>query len=817
MPIELDFMRMGFVHNMVRIRLTVILIVLFSAFLSFAQTDCTKKVTGRVLDKETSEPLAFATVRVIDSDKGALTDDKGNFILTNICENEFDFEVRFLGYKTVVHHHDFNNRDHVDNDHIVYLAQDENQLESVVVEGEEIIGDLQSMAVVKIDRSQLATQTTQSLASVISDIQGVTFNSTGSNVQLPVIHGLYGNRILIINNGVKHGFQNWGSDHAPEIDIASANNISVLKGAAGVRYGPEALGGVVLVEGNPLTLSKKMYGNVASGYETNGRGYNVNANLGAGYERFSFHVGGSYFKIGDRNSPDYSLTNTGKEERSANVGFRYHLPKWDFKVYYSYIDQDLGLLRSSIAESGDRFSLSIAAAEPLFIRDFSYTINEPNQLTTHHLGKLEVDWHSSIGKFSLLLSQQINSRKEFDVRRNSERPIIDLDLNTTDTKLEWYHPSFGQLEGTFGIQYFAQNNDNNPGTNTTALIPNYNTHRFSAYAIESIKKGKSTYELGLRLDHEYNSARGRELNQDIFRNEFSFTNFTASLGMVRDISDKWQFRTNVGSAWRTPNMAEFYSFGQHGFNVQYGLWRYYTNPEGELRTDRVLTEEDGVTKPEKGYKWINELTFKNNENRFTVTAYSHFIDNFIFDRPIAIIGFFWGPMPVFIYDQADAFFAGTDITYSRVLSKNLKGTIGTSYLWSRNIEKNETLINQPPININTELSWKTPFFLGLTFSKLTLQASYTFRQFQAPRTIAPDQIINREVEINSESEIFDFKDAPDGYFLGHIRWEWKQGKFGGQVEARNVLNTSYRDYLNQMRYFADEIGRNINIQINYSF
>jgi len=106
---------------------------------------------------------------------------------------------------------------------------------------------------------------TQTLASVISEVEGVSFASVGSNVQLPVIHGLYGNRVLILNNGLKHGFQNWGTDHAPEIDIASANRVTIVKGAAGVRYGPEALGGAIIVEADPLTLRNPFRVRVGSG------------------------------------------------------------------------------------------------------------------------------------------------------------------------------------------------------------------------------------------------------------------------------------------------------------------------------------------------------------------------------------------------------------------------------------------------------------------------------------------------------------------------------------------------------------------------
>ncbi len=777
-----------------------------------SQSPCTYKIQGTILDAETKQPIPFVTVRIKDTELGTVADENGKFLLDKLCKKEYTLLCSSIGYKPVAHHHDSYHEKPV-----IYMAPASSDLEGVVVEGETITGDVKSLSANRIDKAELAAKTTTSLAAAVGDIQGVTFTSMGANVQVPVIHGLYGNRILVVNNGVKHGFQNWGSDHAPEIDITSADNISVLKGASGVRYGPEALGGAVVVEGHSLDLSQKLHGNISSGYQTNGRGYHANANLGAGNEKFSYHLGAAYRRIGDRSAPDYVLTNTGMIERSASLGMRYHLPQWDFKVYYSYVNQDLGLLRSSVADSGDLFARSLSASEPIIIRDFSYTINEPRQNSTHHLGTLAIDWYSDLGKLKFLISQQINQRDEFDVRRNADLPIIDLDLNTSNARLEWYHPVWNGLEGIIGLQYFYQNNDNNPGTGTTPFIPNYNTNRISLFAIESLEKGKNTFEFGVRLDHEHNSVRGRETNQDIFRNKYSFTNVTASIGLVREISNDWSFRSNLGSAWRTPNMAELYSFGQHGFKLQYGLWRYYSNDEGELRTDRVLTEDDGITEPEKGYKWINELSYQKDGNSLTLTAYSHYIENFIFDRPVAVIGTIRGPMPVFIYDQANAVFTGLDFTYKHAFKENIKGTLGMSYLWSQNVSKDEPLINQPPLNINAELSWKTPLIAGLDESKLTMQTSYTFRQFQAPRTVSVEQLINREVIITPESEIFDFRDAPDGYFLANVMWQWSKGRFGGQLEVRNMLNTSYRDYLNQMRYFADELGRNVLLTLNYKF
>ena len=155
---------------------------------------------------------------------------------------------------------------------------------------------------------------------------------------------------------------------------------------------------------------------------------------------------------------------------------------------------------------------------------------------------------------------------------------------------------------------------------------------------------------------------------------------------------------------------ELFSFGQHGFKTTFGLLRYYTNDEGDLRTDRVIPLHESAVEAEQGYKFINEFQTRNNGHTHTLTAYSHYIRNFIFTRPLAIIGTFRGPTPLFIVDQADAFFAGVDYSWKQQWSKQVFGTFTGSYLWPRNVEKNEVLINQPPLNVEYKLSWTLPLW-----------------------------------------------------------------------------------------------------------
>ncbi|MEM9051071.1 MAG: TonB-dependent receptor [Bacteroidota bacterium] len=492
-------------------------------------SDCDFTATGKILDSDTKDPIPFVAIQVRGTQNATLTDINGKFELSNLCDSVNTLLISCVGYGDTIcqrdHHQDA--RSHI------FMTRKITQLDGVTVQAEaNKERGTETISQITLKEEEIKRDMTQSLAAAISDQQGITFTSIGANIQLPVIHGLYGNRILVLNNGLKHGFQNWGTDHAPEIDIASADRITIIKGAAGVRYGPEALGGAISVENNPLTLNSPFTASVTTGYQTNGRGYFVNPQIGQGTEHFSYHLGGNYTRIGDRHAPDYSLTNSGKEETSFNGGVRYHLKSFDFKIQYSYLDQNLAQLRTSIAETARTFNRAIESDEPIFIRPFSYDINEPNQLATHHLGKAEVNWwYADDAKFTFRYGRQLNQRQEFDVRRNEELPIIDLDLETDDYQLEWKHPDWFSLDGLIGAQYFTQLNDNNPGTQVTPFIPNYKTTRYSAFIVESKNWGRNTVEFGTRVDFERNTVAGRQQNQDVFRDQFTFTNFTAWQGI----------------------------------------------------------------------------------------------------------------------------------------------------------------------------------------------------------------------------------------------------------------------------------------------
>ncbi|NAS31901.1 TonB-dependent receptor [Flavobacteriaceae bacterium R38] len=786
---------------------------MWSSSVKAQETSCTYSIKGKILDIATKQPIPYVTVKVKDIEKYALTDEKGDFVIEDLCSNTNILIISYLGYASITKEHKPGVDSHF------YLTQEVTDLDGVTVRGEKSKEEgTETISQVRLSKEDIRSIPTQSLGAAVAEVDGVTFASVGSNVQLPVIHGLTGNRILFLNNGIKHAFQNWGNQHAPEIDINAANNVTVVKGAAGVRFGPEALSGVVLVDANPLLLDNPFYANVGTSFQTNGRGGNANFEIGNGAKKWSYFLNGSYTRLGDRSAPDFNLTNTGKEERAYGFGVLHHLDEWDFKIYYNFVEQDLGQLRGAFAVTADAFIEAINADVPRFTFPFSYDINEPNQVLQHQLAKAEVDWnYSDQGKLTFRFGTQLNKREEFDVRRNAELPIIDLELTTFDYQLEWKHPKWKGLDGLIGVQYFIQENENDaPRTLTTPFIPNYVAKRFSIFATEKVKFGQNTLEAGVRFDIEENNIAGREVNQDIFRDRYTFTNFTASLGYQWRLSDNSTFRTNLGSAFRTPNVAELFSFGQQGFSSTFGLLRF-TNNNGVLSTSEVTLLDDSDVDLERGYKFTNEFRTSNENNAHAVTVYGHYIENFVFDRPLGVFGGVRGPQFAFFVDQADALFLGFDYTWKKELTKKISATYGFSYLWSRNVGENEPLINQPPISTNLEVQWDQGKLWFFESSKWSIRPSYTFRQFQAPRTVRPESLVDGSEIITENSEIFDFIDAPDGYFLLDASWNFKWKNLSGGITAQNLLNTSYRNYLNEFRYFSDEPGINLLFSLNYNF
>ena len=242
--------------------------LLFLLFLGSADLMAqSQSVRIQVLDEHTGDPLVAAVAHI--GKKTMQTDLKGQLTLTLDAEETDGLHVHLVGY-----HEAFiplKQLRATTGLHTLYLHPEERSLSSVTVVGSRSTRLVNSVST-KVSSIQLERNLGRSLASLLTDISGVTSLQTGTTTAKPVIHGMYGTRVLIVNNGVRQSGQQWGEDHAPEVSVDANDEVHVLKGAEAVSYGSEAIAGVVVLGQKPFPYGGgKLQGSLAGRFASNGR------------------------------------------------------------------------------------------------------------------------------------------------------------------------------------------------------------------------------------------------------------------------------------------------------------------------------------------------------------------------------------------------------------------------------------------------------------------------------------------------------------------------------------------------------------------
>ena len=262
----------------------------------------------------------------------------------------------------------------------------EHTLDEVTVVGE---GKKASINAVSntLGKENIAQASGKTLAALLEQVSGVSSIQTGTTIAKPVIHGMYGNRILMVNNGARLTGQQWGADHAPEIDKNSAQRIEVVKGAESVRYGSEALGGIILMEQKALPYgSELVHGNLNGMYGTNGRRYSFSGMAEGTMPKLfdlAWRVQSTYSNSGDQSTANYLLNNTGYREFNFSTTLGYRWNNLRLEAFYSLFDQKIGVMQSAQMGNEKLLAERIMMGRPVEILPFSRSIGYPHQKITH--------------------------------------------------------------------------------------------------------------------------------------------------------------------------------------------------------------------------------------------------------------------------------------------------------------------------------------------------------------------------------------------------------------------------------------------------
>ncbi len=754
--------------------------------------NCDLTLSGRIFDEASKAPLSYVNVFFQETSDGAISDDNGNFTLQNVCPGEYHLIVSHIGCATKkIHLHIFK-----DTTFAIGLLHTTTSLDGVVIEGKSHSHDHQPG--LSIDRQSIEDNANQSLSGILEKEAGVYSLKNGSGISKPVIHGLYGNRLTILNNGIAQMGQQWGNDHSPEIDPFVADNITVLKAVSGMEYGGGNLGGVILLQPRKIENEPHLHGQVNYAFETNGRGHNVNARL----EKFSpflaWRVSGTYKKSGDKKTADYYLNNTGSLESNLSLQLE---KKWGDKLstdlYFSTFNTELGILRGSHIGNLTDLEQALENKIPFFTEpDFSYDIDAPRQRVSHHLGKLKANYiFNQNESLELVLASQINDRKEFDVRRSgrTDVPALSLFQLSYQTDLKYTRYFEEDLKIQLGNQNIFIDNTNDPETGILPLIPDYFSSRIGWFARLSKGYDLSQIDLGVRYDYEFQDVVtiSSSLPREIIRYENNFHNISGLFALRFNLPNKHSVRLNSGYATRNPAINERYSNGLH-------------QGVSGIEEGDVNLRAEGVFKNTIEYEWLPSAKFS-----FNALVYHQWFQNYIFLSPqeetrLTIRGAF----PVFRYEQTDAEIYGLDVSTQFQFHKSFLATFKYSYLRGRDIEKDIPLIFMPPNSLHgsvvfrNQSSLNIPKLFTLEESEIELNGRFVYEQSY----ILEDQ---------------DFVSPPPAYFLLGLKLStniiFPHYKIRWFAKATNMLNTEYRDYLNRQRYFADDLGISVVTGINIKF
>ncbi|MFW6257272.1 MAG: carboxypeptidase-like regulatory domain-containing protein, partial [Prolixibacteraceae bacterium] len=394
---------------------------------------CKYTFSGQVFDQSTGIALPFATVFLEEVQKGAVTDSAGFFEIPKLCRGEYKFRISHVGCETL--RGKINLKD--DKYLVIHLNHFTEFLNEVVIHGKKEGNNTRIGS--SVPQQTINENSNKNVADILKTIQGVNVLKSGTGISKPVIHGLYGNRIGIINNGIVHSGQQWGNDHAPEIDPFAADHLAVVKGTSALQYAGGTLGGLILADTKSITDDRRVTGNVNYIGETNGLGNTVNTQLEKAGSLVDWRFTGTFKLKGDQKTPDYFLTNTGKRESNASLQMeKMWNEQWNSEFYYSLFSTETGILRGSHIGNLTDLKEALQRDIPFYTKNnFSYQINAPSQNVKHHLLKLNTKYQSGENSFwEFTYGGQINDRKEFDVRRSGRSGIPALSLYQIDHSLQ---------------------------------------------------------------------------------------------------------------------------------------------------------------------------------------------------------------------------------------------------------------------------------------------------------------------------------------------------------------------------------------------
>jgi iron complex outermembrane recepter protein len=525
------------------------------------------KITGKIIDQD-NLPLTGAAIFISDMNKGTVSNTNGYYELLNLPNGRIKIQFSFVGYTNRIVTVELNGKNVELN---IILTQTAIESEEIVVSGG--YNSTQHNNAVKIDvlkLNLLTIKSTPNFAEILTQVPGVDMISKGSGVSKPVIRGLSMNDILVLNNGVRFENYQYSSHHPLGIDEFGIEDVEIIKGPASLLYGSDAIGGVInFIKEKPAPVGT-LVGDYNIQLFSNTLGMTNNLGIKGASKKF---FGG--IRVGQKTNADFLqgggayVPNSRFNEMSfkANAGFTDKIGT--FKLYYDFNNQKLGLVEDEAIEA----IRERGRENKIWYQELNtHLLSSQNKL---YLGKFKLDVNSAYQSTELIHFGEVGVYE------------IQMKLTTLTYEAKLHLPSKENSEYIIGFQGLNQTNTN-LNNRQTKLLPDAATNNYSAFGLLQytfFKKLK--LQTGVRYDYKSISTLAIGLPKDTMTYrapiDKNFGSFSGSAGATYNMSEKLLFRINFAAAYRTPNLAELTSNGQH--ELRYEIGDHNLVPENAYETD----------------------------------------------------------------------------------------------------------------------------------------------------------------------------------------------------------------------------------------
>ncbi len=722
------------------------------------------RVSGQVYHSLTLEPVANAVVLIegtaLETSSGAA----GRFTLEGVPPGGYHILVAAPGF--LVTRQDITiGRDPL----VVDLRIDpELHYSEVVSVSPEPRSQFESYQPTSVLAGQdLSKQLEGTIGATLSTQPGVSERSLGPGPSRPVIRGLDGDRVLILQDGQRVGdLSSQSGDHGVAVNPASARRIEVVRGPATLLYGANAVGGLVnvITDEIPTQPEAGVSGNLT--FDA-GTAANVGAAAGdvhVGNGTVALHVAGSGRRSSDVSTPEGPVENSQSRSGFGNVGFAWTGARGYVGGSYGYDDTRYGI---PVVEEG---TLQITPRR--------------------HAMTVRGEVQGLDGAFNAVRATLAHRRYRHEELEGAEVGTR-FKNHTTELELMGKHHVWGRLSGSVGGWLLERAFD---VRGAEALSPAVHQRGFAAFVYEEVTGPHATVQFGARLDHTrfqpFGEARRR------------FTNPSVSFGLlVRPAAtrDDLTLAASVARTVRNPALEELFFFGEHHGNFAFEVGNPELDSEKALGFDVSLRWRSGHVSGEvtyfrndiKDYVFrspLSEEEFENREeefeHRFPGRATEHGGPGRGEDK---------AHLQLIEFISADSVLQGVEAHADVQFTSQLRAEIGLDYVRGSLKATDDPLPRMPPLRVRSGLRYQRDAF----------------------------QIGGEVLAVARQNRVFGEETETAGYSSLKLfaAWSFELSGLVSTITARldNATNELYRNHLSLIKEFVPEMGRNFKLVYSTRF